>query len=182
MSLPEAIARGWLAPFWYRGVYDPVDYTAIRWRNSHYDDEELARAQTQTNHGEAVFRAWQAHRQTRTLAFCTSVRHAEFLTQQFAGHGVKSANLHAQSGWRQRQEAISDLAAGRLEIIFSVDLFNEGVDIPSVDTMLLIRPTESSVVFIQQLGRGLRLQTGKTHCSVIDLIGNYRNADANCAG
>lgn len=178
LSLSEAINREWLAPFWYVGVYDPIDYSRLRWRQTHYDEEDLLRAQLDSHHSAAVFQAWRAHRQTRTLGFCSSVRHAEFLAQEFAQRGVSSTWVHSGSGRDRRRQVLSDMAQGRLDIVFSVDLFNEGIDIPSVDTILMVRPTDSSIVFIQQLGRGLRRSAGKNHCRVIDLIGNYRNADA----
>jgi hypothetical protein len=178
LSLPEAIAREWLAPFWYVGVFDPIDYTQVRWRQSHYDEEELLRLQTGQSHLEAVFSAWAAHHQTRTLAFCSSVQHAAFLSKEFSRRGARSTWVHAASGLDRRRQVLEDLARGQLDIVFSVDLFNEGIDIPAADTILMVRPTGSSIVFIQQLGRGLRLHSGKTHCTVIDLIGNYRNADA----
>lgn len=178
LSLTEAITQQWLSPFHYFGVYDPIDYSALRWRRSHYDDEDLVRAQTTDNHAEAVFRAWQSHRQQRTLGFCSSVRHADFLAKQFTQRGARCTFVHAGSGLAHRKSAIDALKRGHLDIIFSVDLFNEGVDIPEVDTILLIRPTQSSIVFIQQIGRGLRIHPQKSHCTVIDLIGNYRNADA----
>ncbi len=177
LTLPEAINHKWLAPFWYYGVYDPIDYTAVRWRQTHYDDEELLRMQTQSSHAEVVYRAWQTHHVTRTLGFCSSVRHAQFLSEIFHQKGIRSAWVDGESGMASRRQIIRDLEQGELDIVFSVDLFNEGIDIPVVDTILLVRPTQSSIIFIQQLGRGLRLSWGKTHCVVIDLIGNYRNAD-----
>ncbi|PSR34504.1 MAG: DNA helicase [Sulfobacillus benefaciens] len=178
LTLPEAINRQWLAPFWYYGVYDPIDYTSIRWRQTHYDEEELLRMQTQSSHAEVVYRAWQTHHLTKTLGFCSSVRHAQFLSEIFQQKGIRSAWVDGESGMARRRQIIRDLERGELDIVFSVDLFNEGIDIPVVDTILLVRPTQSSIVFIQQLGRGLRLSSGKSHCVVIDLIGNYRNADA----
>ncbi len=177
LSLPEAISREWLAPFWYLGVYDPSDYTQVRWRQTHYDEDDLLRLQTSQVHSDAVFRAWAAHHQTRTLGFCSSIRHAEFLSDEFARRGVRSAWVGASSGREHRRQTVEALAERRLDIVFSVDLFNEGLDIPSVDTVLMVRPTDSSIVFIQQLGRGLRLDRGKSHCTIIDLIGNYRRAD-----
>lgn len=177
VSLGEAINEGWLSPFTYYGVRDSIDYTAIRWRGNHYDGEALTLQQTQANHAEEVLKGWHAHRQTRTLAFCSSVRHAEFLNAVFRAQGIKSDFLHAGSELGARRQALADLNDGVLEVIFSVDLFNEGVDVPRVDTILMVRPTESSIVFLQQLGRGLRPEAKKARCHVIDVIGNYRHAD-----
>src|SRR5690625_2266906 len=122
-------------------------------------------------------REWKKYRQTRTLAFCSSVDQAEFLETYFVNKGIQAISLTSKTKGISRQEAIKKLEAGVVEIIFTVDLFNEGVDIPSVDTLLFTRPTESMVVFTQQIGRGLRKYVGKDKCVIIDLIGNYRTAD-----
>lgn len=176
LDLPEAVGKGWLSPFRYFGVYDPIDYAAL-WRNGRYDEEALAREQTRKEHGEAIFRAWMAKHQTRTLVFCTSTAQAGFLCSLFREHGVNAAHIGAFSSAVKRQAALRDLADGRLEAVFSVDVLNEGVDVPAVDTILMARPTDSSTVFLQQLGRGLRPALGKSSCTVVDLLGNYRNVD-----
>ena len=173
----EAIRRGWLAPFHYYGVYDETDYSQIRWLGSHYDEEQLAAAQLRTSQAEQIYRAWQRHKQTRTIGFCSSIRQANFLASYFVEAGVAAIALHSGTVGIRREEAVRRLAEGSLGVIFTVDLFNEGVDIPAVDTLLFVRPTESLTVFTQQIGRGLRLSERKSHCTVIDLIGNYRNAD-----
>ncbi|MBO8173102.1 MAG: DEAD/DEAH box helicase family protein [Bacillaceae bacterium] len=173
----EAIQRGWLAPFHYYGVYDDTDYTQIRWLGTRYDEEQLLAAQLRKEMAEKIFNAWQKHRQTRTLAFCSSIRQADFLSDYFKQQGIRSVSLHSRTMEMNRSEAIQRLEEGALDVIFTVDLFNEGVDIPSVDTLLFVRPTESLTVFTQQVGRGLRLHEEKEHCTIIDLIGNYRHAD-----
>lgn len=173
----EAIRRGWLSPFRYFGVYDDTDYSSIRWLGSHYDDEQLTAAQLKQTLADKIYDAWAVHKQTRTIGFCSSIRQAEFLANDFQARGIAAISLHSGTVGITREEAIARLAEGTLEIIFTVDLFNEGVDIPSVDTLLFVRPTESLTVFTQQVGRGLRLAERKSHCTIIDLIGNYRNAD-----
>ncbi len=173
----EAIQRGWLAPFHYYGVYDDTDYTQIKWLGSRYDEKELLAVQLRREMAAKIFEAWQKHRQTRTLAFCSSIRQADFLSEYFKEQGISAVSLHSQAVEMNRSEAIRGLEEGKLQVIFTVDLFNEGVDIPSVDTLLFARPTESLTVFTQQVGRGLRLHHEKDHCTIIDLIGNYRNAD-----
>lgn len=173
----EAIRRGWLSPFHYYGVYDETDYTAIRWLGSHYDDEELLAVQLKASYAERVYEAWMRHRQTRTIGFCSSTRQADFLARFFQERGVVAYCLYSGSVGITRKDTIIRLNEGSIDIVFTVDLFNEGVDIPRVDTLLFVRPTESLTVFTQQVGRGLRLAEGKTHCTIIDLIGNYRNAD-----
>ncbi|WP_281884797.1 DEAD/DEAH box helicase family protein [Paenibacillus sp. YYML68] len=173
----EAIRRGWLSPFHYYGVYDDTDYSSIRWLGSHYDDEQLTAAQLKQSLADKIYGAWSEHKQTRTISFCSSIRQADFLAEYYEERGVRAVSLHSSTVGVTREEAIQRLTSGELDVIFTVDLFNEGVDIPSVDTLLFVRPTESLTVFTQQVGRGLRLFEQKTHCTIIDLIGNYRNAD-----
>jgi len=173
----EAIRHGWLSPFQYYGVYDETDYSQIRWTGNRYDEEELLKVQLRRETAERIYEAWRKHKQTRTLVFCSSTRQADWLAAFFSDRGHAAAALHSNSRDIGRGEAIQALTDGSLEVIFTVDLFNEGVDIPAVDTLLFVRPTESLTVFTQQIGRGLRLHDGKTHCTIIDLIGNYRNAD-----
>ncbi|MFT9846763.1 DEAD/DEAH box helicase family protein [Aneurinibacillus sp. REN35] len=173
----EAIQRGWLAPFHYYGVYDETDYSAIRWLGNRYDEEQLLSAQLREGMAESILKSYMQHRQTRALGFCSSIAQATFLAKYFVQHGVKAASLHSRSTDISRAEAIRRIEAGELEIILTVDLFNEGVDIPSLDTLLFVRPTESLAIFTQQVGRGLRLHPGKEKCVIIDFIGNYRNAD-----
>ncbi|WP_134702982.1 DEAD/DEAH box helicase family protein [Ammoniphilus sp. YIM 78166] len=173
----EAIQRGWLSPFHYFGIYDETDYSQISWLGNRYAEEELLTVQLREDMAENIFSAWKKHKQTRTLGFCSSIRQANFLADYFQRKGVQALSLHSKTVEMSRGEALRRLEQGSLEIIFTVDLFNEGVDIPSVDTLLFTRPTESLTIFTQQIGRGLRLYEGKDHCTIIDLIGNYRNVD-----
>lgn len=173
----EAIQKQWLAPFHYYGVYDETDYSQITWLGTRYDEEELASFQLREEMAEKIVEAWKTYKQTRTISFCSSIRQANFLSDYFNTKGYQTVSLNSQTVGITRMEAICQLDQGVIDIIFTVDLFNEGVDIPSVDTLLFVRPTESLTVFTQQVGRGLRLFAGKEHCVIIDLIGNYRNAD-----
>lgn len=173
----EAIQRQWLCPFRYYGIYDETDYSGITWLGTRYDEEQLLVVQLRDEMAETIYRAWMKHKQTRTIAFCSSIRQANFLAGYFMRQGVTCISLHSQASEMNRGEAIEKLSRGSLEVIFTVDLFNEGVDIPAVDTLLFVRPTESLTIFTQQVGRGLRLHPGKHYCTIIDLIGNYRNAD-----
>jgi hypothetical protein len=119
---------------------------------------------------------FRAHASQAALGFCVSIDHAEFMAEAFREAGVAAAAVHSGSGSMPRGEAIEALTAGRLQVLFTVDLFNEGVDIPCVDLVMFLRPTESMVVFLQQLGRGLRLHEGKAFLTVLDFLGNYRRA------
>lgn len=173
----DAIKHQWLAPFRYYGIYDDTDYSQLRWLGTRYDEEELARVQLRTEMAEKILQEWNKHKQSRTIAFCSSIRQADFLNCHFQQAGVRSISLNGNTPNEERLAARERLNSGQLDIIFTVDLFNEGVDIPRVDTLLFVRPTESLAVFTQQIGRGLRIADGKDHCVIIDLIGNYRNAD-----
>jgi superfamily II DNA or RNA helicase len=173
----EAIQKQWLAPFHYYGVYDDTDYRQITWLGTKYEEEELLAVQLTEEMLEKVYAAWVEHKQTRTISFCSSIRQANTIANYFKTKGVRAVSLNSKTVDISRGAAIQQLNDGQLDIIFTVDLFNEGVDIPSVDTLLFVRPTESLTVFTQQVGRGLRLHNTKSHCVIIDLIGNYRNAD-----
>ncbi|MFV2050454.1 DEAD/DEAH box helicase family protein [Metabacillus litoralis] len=173
----EAIQRDWLAPFQYYGVYDETDYSQITWLGNRYNEEELLQAQLRDEMAQNILDAWEKHKKTKTLVFCSSIKHARFLSQYFNQNNYNTISLHSKQKDIRRDEAIKQLEQGELDAIFTVDLFNEGVDIPAVDTLLFVRPTESLTVFTQQVGRGLRLHDNKDHCVIIDLIGNYRNAD-----
>ncbi|TCI37635.1 restriction endonuclease subunit R [Exiguobacterium sp. SH4S7] len=181
MHFTEAIEESYLTPFHYVGIYDEIDYSQIRLINGRrYDQDELLAEQLKESVAQKIFEAWQMHHQTRALGFCSSVAQAEYLADYFRLQGVQAVALHSQTEY-DRADVIKQLKQGHLDIIFAVNLFNEGVDIPEIDTLLFCRPTESLTVFTQQIGRGLRLLSGKTHCTIIDLIGNYKNIDKKLA-
>lgn len=173
----DAIQKQWLAPFIYYGVYDDTDYSALTWLGNRYDEEELLQVQLKDEMAANIENAWTTYRQTKTIGFCSSIKQSDFLSNYFNERGWRTISLHSKMNNTSRQHAIKDLEDGKIDIIFTVDLFNEGVDIPSVDTLLFVRPTQSLTVFTQQIGRGLRISEGKSHCVIIDLIGNYRNSD-----
>ncbi|MED4970713.1 DEAD/DEAH box helicase family protein [Parageobacillus toebii] len=177
----EAVQRGWLAPFRYYGVYDDTDYSKIKWLGNRYDEAELLQVQLREEMADKILKAWEKYKKTRTLVFCSSIKQADFLSEYFRKRNYRTVSLHSKQTDIPRDRAIAMLEKGELDAIFTVDLFNEGVDIPSVDTLLFVRPTESLTVFTQQVGRGLRLYEGKDYCVIIDLIGNYRNADVKLA-
>lgn len=166
-----------LAPFHYYGVFDDsVDYAEIPWRNGRFDPELLANKLATLSRARHALQTWRKHAQSRTLAFCVSIRHAEFMAEYFDKQGVRAAAVYAASPL-SRGEALEQLVDGRLQAIFSVDLFNEGVDLPAIDTVMMLRPTESKILFLQQLGRGLRKSpgTGKNKLVVLDFIGNHQS-------
>lgn len=173
----EAIQRQWLAPFKYIGIFDETDYSQLTWLGTRYAEEDLLKVQLREEMADTILKAWEEYKQTRTLVFCSSIRQAVFLSNYFNEHGYNTVCLHSKQVDVSRSKAINMLDKGEIDAIFTVDLFNEGVDIPSIDTLLFVRPTESLTVFTQQVGRGLRLHEKKEICVIIDLIGNYRNAD-----
>lgn len=181
MTFIEAIQNGWLAPFEYYGIKDKIDYSQIKWLGSTYDQNELATQQLKESQAEHILKNWEKHKQTKTLVFCSSVAQAHFLSAYFNEKTYKTLALTGETPNDLRKKAIQLLELGELDALFTVDLFNEGVNIPSVDTLLFARPTESLVVFTQQIGRGLRLHDDKKKCVIIDLIGNYRHADVKLA-
>jgi superfamily II DNA or RNA helicase/diadenosine tetraphosphate (Ap4A) HIT family hydrolase len=174
-GLPEGIARGELCPFQYWAEKDVADFAPIPWRNGRFDPDELARAIETVERAQQEFEAWQLRRGERTLGFCCTVSHSDFMAEFFIDRGVRAKAVHSGPTTAARRLTLQQLAAGEIDIIFSVDLFNEGVDVPEVDTVLMLRPTDSPVVFLQQLGRGLRVAPGKDHLTVIDFIGNHRS-------
>jgi len=176
-NLVHGIEAGILAPFDYHGIYDSsVDYQAIPWRNGKFDPTSINNAFATMKRANHIFEHWQRLKQSRTLAFCISKQHADFMAEKFTGKGIRAVAVYSDSSVK-RNEALSALVKGELDIIFSVDLFNEGTDIPSIDTILMIRPSESKILFLQQLGRGLRRSpnTGKTNLTVLDFIGNHQS-------
>lgn len=174
-DLVEGIVRNELVPFRYWGIPDTVDFTPIPWRNGRFVVGDLEIALVTEQRADAALREWRNRAGARTLGFCCSIAHAEYMADHFRRHGVPAAALHSQSpvGWRQ--EAVEQLTSGALQVLFTVDLFNEGVDLPAIDTVLFLRPTESPVVFLQQLGRGLRTSEDKDHLSVVDFVGNHQS-------
>ncbi|MGL5357096.1 MAG: DEAD/DEAH box helicase family protein [Cetobacterium sp.] len=171
------INNGWLVPFEYLGIYDDTDYSLIPWRNGKYDIQLLENSLILENRVNLVFKKYLQYRKKSTLAFCASVKHAQFMHDYFKKMKIKSSILIGQTSIEERQNIIKKFKSGELEIIFTVDVLNEGVDIPSVDTVLFLRPTSSYTIFIQQLGRGLRTHVGKEKLRVLDFVGNYRGAE-----
>ena len=174
-TLFAGITAGLLAPFHYFGIWDEnVDYQQIPWRSGHFDPEQLTNKLATLARARHALRQWRDRAQARTLAFCVSIRHAEYMADQFQRDGVMAEAVYAGSPLG-RTDALDRLADGRLQVIFSVDLFNEGVDLPAIDTVLMLRPTESKILFLQQLGRGLRKAPGKEKLVVLDFIGNHNS-------
>ncbi|MBX3275121.1 MAG: DUF3427 domain-containing protein [Sandaracinaceae bacterium] len=181
LRLWDAIDQHFLAPFSYYGISDGLDRHKLRalWRRGRgYDVEGLTNLLTADDAWahlviEQIRRRVDDLSTMRALGFCVSVEHARFMARVFASKGVPAVAVWADTPAAARVEALRDLAAGRVSVVFSVDLFNEGVDVPAVDTLLMLRPTDSPTLFLQQLGRGLRKWGDKTTCTVLDFVGHH---------
>ncbi len=180
LRLWDAIDQHRLVPFTYYGIHDGLDLSDIPWRRGRgYDIAELSNLYTANDAWakrvikEVIERANDVHAM-KALGFCVSVEHARFMAMHFNAAGIAAAAVWGDTPDTERKSALKQLASGEIRILFSVDLFNEGVDVPSVDTLLLLRPTESATLFLQQLGRGLRKEENKAVCTVLDFVGTHR--------
>jgi superfamily II DNA or RNA helicase/HKD family nuclease len=173
-DLWSGIDRGLLAPFRYFGVPDPVEYAQIPWRSGRFDEAALTEAVATQARAENALEQLTKRGGKKTIGFCVSRRHADFMADFARQRGLRAVAVHSGETSAPRASALKALEDGDLDIVFAVDMFNEGVDVPSIDTVLMLRPTESPVIWLQQLGRGLRRSAEKTHLAVIDYIGNHR--------
>lgn len=180
ISLKSAINKGMLVPFHYYGIYDDTDYSGIHIVRGKYDEKELNETYIgNVYRHDLIYKYYRKYGSKRALGFCCSREHAEEMAQEFCKRGIPSVAVYSNSNSEYAEErsvAIKKLTDGEIRVIFSVDMFNEGVDIPSVDMVMFLRPTESPIVFLQQLGRGLRKSKGKEYLDVLDFIGNYEKA------
>jgi superfamily II DNA or RNA helicase/diadenosine tetraphosphate (Ap4A) HIT family hydrolase len=173
-DLIRGIEEELLSPFEYFGVPDAVDYSNIPWRSRRFDEVALTSAVSTRARAQNALEQLQRVGAKRTLGFCCSQQHADFMAEYFRGVGMRVAAVHSGSDSDPRARSLDALSSGELDIVFAVDMFNEGLDIPSIDTVLMLRPTESSIVWLQQFGRGLRKSPDKQRLKVVDYIGNHR--------
>jgi superfamily II DNA or RNA helicase len=180
ISLKDAINKGMLVPFHYYGIYDDTDYSGIHLVGGRYDEKELNETYIGNVHRhDLIFKSYCKYGSKRALGFCCSRAHAEEMAQEFVKRGIPSVAVYSNGDGEyseDRTSAIEKLRTGEIKVIFSVNMFNEGVDVTSVDMVMFLRPTESPIVFLQQLGRGLRKNKGKEYLNVLDFIGNYEKA------
>lgn len=176
-ELRAGIDAGILSPYHYFGCFDDIDYTNIRHNGQHYDIRDLERALVIPNRQSAIIKKWRELAEDKcTIAFCCSHDHAKRAASSFNKRGIPSAAYISSTSSIERRELLQMLANGDIKVLCAVDVLNEGADVPFVECLLFLRPTESKRIYYQQLGRGLRLYAGKTHCTVIDFIGNFKNA------
>ena len=186
-TISDGIEEGSLVPFRYRGLKDDVDFEQIPWRNGKFDLKALEERLENSERMERLWKEWLAteeNNKSKTIIFCVSKRHALFTRNWLRRRGVSCAAIFSSresigaGGMLEksdpRMETIQRFSQGDLDAICAVDIFNEGVDIPLIDRVVMLRPTESKVIFLQQLGRGLRANSGKTRLTIIDFVGNHK--------
>ncbi len=180
ISLKEAINKGMLVPFHYYGIYDETDYSGLHLVKGRYDERELtALYKNSAKRYDLIYKYYRKYHSRRALGFCCSRLHAEEMAKEFCRRGIPSAAVYSNAAGafsEDRDKAVEKLRRQELRVIFSVDMFNEGLDIAQLDMVMFLRPTESPIVFLQQLGRGLRTYKGKEYLNVLDFIGNYEKA------
>ena len=180
ISLKEAINKGMLVPFHYYGIYDETDYSSLHLVKGRYDEKELNETYIgNIKRYDLIYKYYMKYRSKRALGFCCSKQHAEEMAKEFCKRGIEAVAVYSNADGEfseDRDKAIEKLKKQEIKMIFSVDMFNEGVDIATLDMVMFLRPTESPIVFLQQLGRGLRISKGKEYLNVLDFIGNYEKA------
>jgi len=181
IRLKEAINKGFLSPFRYYGIYDDtIDYETVNMRNGRYDEKDLEQKLMINKRAELVLNHYLKYNPKRSIGFCSSRNHAEYMADYFTNHDIPAAAVYSgEQGefTEERKAAILKLKNEEVKILFTVDMFNEGVDISEIDTVLFLRPTQSPTIFLQQLGRGLRKSENKKYLTVLDFIGNYKKAN-----
>ena len=180
IRLDDALNKGLLAPFHYYGITDSVDYSEVGWNKGQYVASELSKIYTYNDARTGIilksletYLPKSSLHNVRALCFCVNQEHAKYMASKFTLCGLK-ADILTSENERMRSVRYKQLKNKEINFLFVVDMFNEGVDIPEVDTILFLRPTESLTVFIQQFGRGLRKAEGKTHVDIFDYVGNCR--------
>ena len=173
-DLIRGIEEELLSPFEYFGVPDEVDYSNIPWRSRRFAEAALTTAVSTHARAQNALEQLRRVGAKRTLGFCCSQQHADFMAEYFREAGMRVACVHSGPDSDPRAKSLEALSTGELDIVFAVDMFNEGLDIPSIDTVLMLRPTESSILWLQQFGRGLRKSPHKPYLKVVDYIGNHR--------
>jgi superfamily II DNA or RNA helicase/HKD family nuclease len=180
LRLWDAIDQQFLCPFDYFGIFDGSDLTGVGWtRGRGYDIDQLTQVLTGDRLWANRVIAQVGEKITdptrmRALGFCAGVTQARFVAERFRAAGIPAAAIWGETPIDERRQALAELDAGAVAVVFTVDLFNEGVDLPNVDTLLMLRPTDSGTLFLQQLGRGLRKSPDKPVCTVLDFVANHR--------
>jgi type I site-specific restriction endonuclease len=176
-ELRDGIDAGILSPYHYYGCFDEIDYSSVLRSGKNYTVRDLERALIIPRRDRAIIKKWKERALgNATVAFCCTHEHARRVAKSFRKAGIPSAPYISETTQNERRALLDQLANGDINVLCTVDVFNEGADLPFVECLLFLRPTESKRIFYQQLGRGLRQYVGKSHCTVIDFIGNFVNA------
>jgi superfamily II DNA or RNA helicase len=177
-ALRFGIDSGVLCPFHYFGCFDDVDYSQIQHNGFSYNIRDLEKALIIPERDQAIIKKWREKAEAKpTIAFCCSINHAERVAASFVAAGIQAVAYTSKMDVEQRRHALNQFKTCAVSILCVVDVLNEGADLPFVECLLFLRPTESKRIYFQQLGRGLRRYVGKAHCLVIDFIGNFKNAN-----
>ena len=176
IRLDDALNNRLLTPFHYYGITDSVDLCTVSWRSGKYVISELSKIYSENDLRTAlILRKIEEYlpnySDVRALCFCVDVEHAKNMAAKFQLAGLRSAYLVSDNA-SERVKWSRQLKEKKINYLFVVDMFNEGVDIPEVDTILFLRPTESLTVFLQQFGRGLRKSEGKEFVTILDFVGH----------
>lgn len=179
LRLWDALSAELLCPFHYFAVADGTDLTGVSWKQGRYDETELSNVYTGDRQRLRLILGQVRDKvidpgAMRALGFCVSVAHAEFMADAFTAAGIPARAVSGSTPGVLREQALTDLRERRVNALFAADLFNEGLDLPDVDTVLFLRPTESATIFLQQLGRGLRQTSDKAVLTVLDFVGHHR--------
>ncbi|SDR76212.1 Superfamily II DNA or RNA helicase [Polaribacter sp. KT25b] len=178
IRLPEAMNKKLLCPFQYFGITDSIDLSNVKWVKGRYVASELTDVYTVNDRRvreiiDALDKYTKDVNDVRALGYCVSMEHAKYMSEKFTLAGLKADFLTSNNS-KDRVHIRKKLEKKEINYLFVVDIFNEGIDIPEIDTLLFLRPTESLTIFLQQLGRGLRLFEEKDCLTVLDFVGNSR--------
>ncbi|MCJ8345110.1 DEAD/DEAH box helicase [bacterium] len=182
VRLHEAIEKSWLTPFQYFAIKDETNFEQIKWNGNRYDETELVELLSTNSRGQLIvnslLRYQGSNGKIKALAFCVNKSHARYMTDVFNQNNIDAIYLFGESSNQEREDAIENLEDENhnLQVICTIDIFSEGIDIPSISHILFLRPTESFTVFLQQLGRGLRKSRNKEYLVALDFIGNFKNS------
>ncbi len=178
IRLPEALNRKLLCPFQYFGISDSIDLSNVKWEKGKYSTNELTEIYTSNDRrvGEIISslkKYTQDIESVQAIGFCVSIEHAKYMAEKFVSLGLKASYITSMNT-DERGDLRNKFIKKEINYLFVVDIYNEGVDIPEIDTVMFLRPTESLTIFLQQLGRGLRLSENKDCLTVLDFVGNAR--------
>ncbi len=190
MDQKEAIEMGYLVPFHYYGFKDNIDYSKIYFNGFKYDVNDLNKLLMIKDRDNAVIKKFKEMGKSRkSIGFCISIEHADWCAKSFQDAGINAKAIHSKLDdsetsfdVKKRDQLIKDFRKNKYQVAFVVNMFNEGVDFPDVECLLFLRPTESKTIFIQHMGRGLRISPGKENVLILDFIGNYRTAGMVLSG